>query len=283
MDISIIIPTFNRKSALKKCLNALQRQSIDKNWEVIIVDDGGSVELSELMKRIDQNLDIKLVRQDNKGPAAARNYGVRLAKGEYIAFLDDDCEPQEGWLQNLMINANEGVMTGGKTTNKLHDNPYSETSQLLVSFLYEYFEGKMWYFFTSNNLLVDKKSFLEIGGFDETFETAAGEDRELCARWSLSNYKLQYESRAVIWHSHLLNFISFWRQHYKYGKAAILYREKIRKSGMNNTPLEIRFYFRLLGFPFSRDYRFVQKLKLSILLFLSQIATLFGAIMSVRK
>jgi len=87
---SIIIPTYNRVKKLKRAVNSVFRQSVN-NWELIIVDDGSTDETKEYVHSITDSR-IIYVYQDNQGPAASRNAGIRKAQGQYICFLDSDDE-----------------------------------------------------------------------------------------------------------------------------------------------------------------------------------------------
>ncbi|RBP52963.1 glycosyltransferase family 2 protein [Arenicella xantha] len=283
--ISVIIPTFDRPQALLKCISALSLQQYDGQWEVIIVDDGGLHNLSPVVAGFETKLNITLIRQArNKGPASARNAGAYQASGEYLAFLDDDCEPDVNWIRAVAVKLRSGVLLGGYTKNKLSNNTYSEASQLLVSYLYSYFKETPWYFFTSNNFVMDKVSFFNIGGFDESFTTSAGEDRAFCARWIKYGYQLEYVPSALVWHSHELTLSSFCSLHSKYGKAAAHFRVKLREWGIQENAFTMRFYFRLVSFVCHKEkYSAVNKLNILLLLALSQLCTFYGAMTAVDK
>ena len=124
-------------------------------------------------------LDIKLFTQANAGPASARNSGFSLAKGEFLAFIDDDCTPAPDWLQTLAVRfaSKPEHAIGGRTVNALPDNTYSTASQMLTDYLYTYYnayhpQGR---FFTSNNLAMPVGQFNMMGGFDTTIPCARGE------------------------------------------------------------------------------------------------------------
>ena len=87
MKVSVIIPTYNRKLSLIRCLNALP-----KDVEIIVVDDGGTDGTADIIHEVNHP-DLILVRQSNSGPASARNAGISRATGDYLAFTDDDCVP----------------------------------------------------------------------------------------------------------------------------------------------------------------------------------------------
>lgn len=279
MQASVVIPTYNRPDQLSRCLTALLNQSYSGAWEVLVVDDGGEAPLKSIEDIFGPDLQCSFFRQENSGPAKARNYGVAMAKGEFIAFLDDDCEPKDDWLEHLMNVAKEGVMVGGKTQNKLVRNLYSVASQSLVYYLYEYFRDTPWYFFTSNNFLVDRKSFLAVGGFDEHFRTSAGEDRAFCAKWLARGFQMKYEQKAIIDHAHGLGFFSFWRLHRKYGEAIDQYREVLTEHDVPPMPFRAQFYWGLLKWPFVfAQLSFSKRIATSILFSISQLATFTGFI-----
>src|SRR5215510_13897684 len=84
---SIIIPTYNRLPYLKKTLDSIWEQSFT-DFEVIVVDDGSTDGTADYLRELGGS--VELLRQENRGPGAARNLGVMHARGEYIAFLDSD-------------------------------------------------------------------------------------------------------------------------------------------------------------------------------------------------
>ena len=77
-------------------------------------------------------------------------------------------------------------------------------------------------FFTANNLAVRAADFFMLGGFDSSFGNTASEDRELCGRWLHHGYRMIYVPEATIYHAHRLTFRTFCRQHFNYGRGALL-------------------------------------------------------------
>jgi GT2 family glycosyltransferase len=221
-----------------------------------------------------------VIRQANAGPAKARNTGAANAVGRFLAFTDDDCEPARDWLQQLAraFGASPGVAIGGRTVNALTANLHSGASQLLIDYLYAYYntgEGGA-RFFASNNLAMPAESFRAMGGFDTEFPLAAGEDRDLCDRWLGQGYRLVYAPEATVNHSHALTFRGFCRQHFAYGRGA--YRFHQLRSRRQAQPLRVeplRFYFNLLRFPFERSAG-TQCWALAALLAVSQILNVAG-------
>ncbi len=134
-SFSIIIPTYQRPFELMRCLKAIENLNYPKEkFEVIVVDDGGGIE-EKLLSPFRTDLNLTLLHQENFGPATARNYGTRLAKNDYLAFTDDDCEADAEWLAKFaeQIKASPEHLLGGQITNALESNIYSTASQMLVS------------------------------------------------------------------------------------------------------------------------------------------------------
>jgi glycosyltransferase involved in cell wall biosynthesis len=96
--ISAVVPTFNRIATLRQTLTALAAQDYP-DYEIIVVDDGSSDGTGDVVTR--EFPAVRYVRQPNRGPAAARNVGIRAALGDIVAFTDDDCLPPVDWLSRL--------------------------------------------------------------------------------------------------------------------------------------------------------------------------------------
>jgi GT2 family glycosyltransferase len=238
------------------------------------------VPLDPIVASFRDKLILKLIRQDNAGPASARNTGAAHASGDFLAFIDDDCQPDPQWLQTLAdhLAQSSDCLMGGQTINDLTDNLYSEASQLLVSYIYHYYnaEPHCARFFASNNIALAKEQFYKIGGFNITFPLAAAEDREFCERWLYAGYRMMYVPKATVYHSHYLTLKKFWWQHFNYGRGAFRFHQIHAQRGLDVIQIEpIFFYLKLLVYPFIiRSNRF--KLLHCLLLFFSQIANAAG-------
>ena len=273
----MIIPTYNRPESLGRCLQAVLQQDLQAPWEIIIVDDGSEMDLQPMIQELDTLDLVRFYKQENAGPAKARNKGVEMARGEYVAFTDDDCAPLPNWLRMHCQYLQKGVITGGKTINAINESLCSESSQLLIDFIYQFFVDTKMYFFTSNNFAMDRSTFLAVGGFDESFPTSAGEDRELCVRWIHLGYKLQFIEEAQIEHYHKLNLKSFYRLHFKYGTAAPPFYLKMTKLNADLTTDQSNFYNKLLKYPFRlKRFTMWQQVQLAALLAVSQVANVHG-------
>lgn len=99
--ISLVMPVYNVESFLSKALTSVENQTF-KDFEMIIVDDGSSDKSYEIAEEFcSKNPNFKLIKQENSGPAAARNTGVMHCKGEYIAFMDSDDYLEKNFLEGL--------------------------------------------------------------------------------------------------------------------------------------------------------------------------------------
>lgn len=278
---SVIVPTFERCRELEDCLDALSNLDYPRDlFEVIIVDDGSSTSPEPIVTRFIQHINVRLIAQQHSGPAAARNRGVREAKGGIIAFTDSDCQIDRDWLNVLAAEFAEApdVIIGGRTINQLNENFYSSASQLIIDYLYSYHnqETDQPSFFTSNNLALKAVIFYNLGGFDPGFSLPAAEDRDLCDRCVLNGYKLIYEPGAVVYHSHSLNIFSFWMQHFNYGRGAFSFHKARKKRSNLGIKVEpFSFYFDLLKYPLRRAGGF-RAIRLVMLLGISQVANAAG-------
>ncbi|NJK38559.1 MAG: glycosyltransferase [Oscillatoriales cyanobacterium RM2_1_1] len=278
---SVVIPTYNRPERLVNCLQALSQLDYPRDrFEVIVVDDGSSMALTPVIEPFQSDLEIELITQKNAGPASARNTGATRAKGQFIVFTDDDCQPIKTWLKSLetQFNLTPNALIGGRTLNALPENLFSTASQVLIDFLYEYYnpQPQKASFFASNNFALPTESFHQIGKFDTSFPLAAGEDREFCDRWLHRGYSMVSVTDAQVYHAHHLTLLKFWRQHFNYGRGAFHFHQLRAKRGVGKIKVEpLSFYFKLLGYPLQQPMQ-QSKLLVSTLFLLSQVANISG-------
>lgn len=277
---TVVVPTYNRLASLTTCLEAIAAQDFPRDeFEVVVVDDGSASPPRALIGRLSDNVQVRLIEQANAGPAAARNAGARAARGQYLAFTDDDCQPGPGWLRALdqALAEHPDAAIGGAVISSLR-NPFSTASQLLVDFLYDYFErdNQDGQFFVTANVAMPAALFRELGGFDLTFPLAAAEDRDLCERWHERGFGLVFSEAAFVWHAHRLNLRSFCRQHFNYGRGAwFLNKAKHRRGRQGLQVPPLRFYSALVLFPLSKA-PWPGNLALAVLVALSQLAYVVG-------
>jgi len=277
---SIVIATYNRQAQLASCLEALTRLRYPRDrFEVIVANDGGAAP-DAVASSFADHMDLKLLHHRHAGAAAARNTGAAAARGEFLAFTDDDCAPDPHWLAALAqsLSAWPDHLIGGRTMNALPHNVFSTASQLLASYVYAYYNSvpHAARFFASNNMSLSVDRFRTLGGFDATYTRTAAEDRDLCDRWRFHGHRMTYAPEAVVHHAHDLTFRTFWRQHFSYGRGAHQFHQA--RSLRDQKPIRIEppsFYTSMLRYPF-KDSKSHRPMLLAALLSLSQAANAAG-------
>ena len=120
MNVSVIIPTYNRKPILEKCLNALEKQTLTniiRNYEIVVVDDGSTDGTpSWIRKNSDIFPHVVLYEQEHGGPALGRNLGVIKSKYEIIIFIDSDLIVLENF---IVCHVNKLLVNWNKNNNEL--------------------------------------------------------------------------------------------------------------------------------------------------------------------
>ena len=291
--VSIIIPSYNRLHSLSACLASLEKLDYPRDrFEVIVVNDGSAISLDAAIVPFQTTLPLKLITQDNAGPATARNTGAKAAKGSILAFTDDDCQPAVDWLRRLIPyfrkpvqETSAPIAVGGQVLNALPQNLYATASQGLVDYLYTQYNTKVQNtgFFTSNNMALSARDFHRIGGFDQTFPLAAAEDREFCDRWRASGYLLIYAPEVKVYHAHDLTLKSFWRQQFNYGRGAFhYYQTQTCKEPQPSQRQPWVFYLRLLTYPL-QSWGLPKALLITALFWVSQIAVVMGRLTEARR
>lgn len=181
--ISVIIPTCDRTESLARCLEQLESAA-----EVIVSDDSPATATRQLISA--RFPKVIWVEGPARGPAANRNHGVRQATGEWLAFVDDDCIPEKSWLAEITRAIPGSDVIEGRTVCLGRTNhPLEEIVENLTGDL-----------FWSCNLAIRRDLFERLGGFDEDFLEAGGEDLEFA--WRIRQMKLnaRYVPNAVVYH-----------------------------------------------------------------------------------
>ncbi|MCI0436696.1 MAG: glycosyltransferase, partial [Gemmatimonadetes bacterium] len=281
--VSVVVATWNRPDSLAACLRALDRQTLARGrYEVIVCDDGSTTpvaqQLATSLAELGKRLTVRVIRQENAGPAAARNLGAGLARGRYLAFTDDDCEPTPDWLNRLLARFDESpdVLIGGGIRNGLPSDVHAAATHAIMDYVYADRERRdRPRLFSTSNLSLPRDGFQAIGGFSGVFPDAAGEDYDLCWRWHESGRGAAYAPEAAIVHRHGLTFGMFVRQHFSYGRGLLrMRRQRSARTGARTGSLA--FILRLMFHPLRR-WRDPAMWRTTLLIAISQLATVAGA------
>jgi glycosyltransferase involved in cell wall biosynthesis len=286
LSFSIIIPIYRKPDNLFGLLTSLAALRYPASrFEVIVVDDGSPVELLPTIQTFRGRLNLTLLKQNNSGPAFARNQGAGIAKGDYLAFTDDDCQPQPEWLNALddALGKSDRRVCGGKTINGLSGNICTEASQLLSDYLSMNYSPTttLGAFFPANNLAVSKEGFWKAGGFDASLRF--GEDRDFCYRCRALGFSFAYASDAVVVHSHHQTLLTFFHLHSCYGGGTYAFRRGCTAKALPKVPISSPSWYLKLALSGIRKTKSLRGVALSLLLIASQCAVLVGMLREALK
>lgn len=265
--VSVVVPTRDRPGQLAHCLAALEDQTAP-SYEVVVVDDA-SDDADAVAAVVDGAPHARLVRGEGRGPAAARNRGAEAARAPVLCFTDDDCRPSPGWIEALAGRVDESTAVAGPTRNGQPDDPFAAASQAITNHLalasLDPASGRLAFAPTSN--LASSAALHRTLRFDESFPTAAGEDRDWCARLASAGGALVYEPAADVDHHQNLGWRGFWRQQVRYGRGAYLHRRGAEPGDRLQAP---GFYAGLVRAGFAAG------IATGILVLVAQVATAAG-------
>ena len=198
--ISVVIPYLNQPAALDACLTSLDSQSLERSlFEVIVVDNGSS--------SIPENIVVnhsgtRLLQELQPGPGPARNFGVRSANGDIIAFIDADCRAHCDWLRNALQtirSSPEGAIAGGDVRiwrNRRDTFTAIEAYEAVFSYRFKWYIEKLG-FCGTGNLVVRRTDFEKAGPF-AGIEFA--EDVEWAQRARSAGLTFQYAPQMIVFH-----------------------------------------------------------------------------------
>lgn len=223
--VSVVIAAYNAADTLEACLASLERLAYP-NYEVIIVDDGSKDDTRTIAARFApfQYIDLG----SNRGLSAARNAGVRAAKGEIIAFTDADCQVDEQWLRFLVaaFEHNDWAAVGGPNLLPPDDGyiaaavmatPGGPAHVMLTDRIAEHIPGC--------NMAFRTDALKKVGCFDPQFRVA-GDDVDLCWRFLKRDMTIGFAPGAFVWHHRRSTIGAFIRQQMGYGRAeSLLFRK----------------------------------------------------------
>lgn len=174
---SVIIPTFNRSHELMRAVQSIIDQTFE-DWEIIIIDDGGNDDTGKVIASyILKYSNISYYKFPNMGASIARNIGIGLSKGEYIAFLDSDDEWSRGRLESVAKSIQESPSTLYITDFKSQDKTFSLLKPEYINS--EYFRQILLshnFLGGTINIVVPKNKLMAVGGFDKNLTSSQDHD-----------------------------------------------------------------------------------------------------------
>jgi glycosyltransferase involved in cell wall biosynthesis len=199
--LSVIIPVFDDRPSLERCLDSLRRQTRTEVPVEIVVVDNGSLESLEDLAEPDKN--IRIIKEARPGSYAARNAGILAARGQILAFTDADCIPTPDWLAVGLsaLSKTSGPVTVGGRVHMFVPEGASRTAAALYDLCLGLRQEKYWRecgFLITANLVVPSHVFRAVGLFRE--DIYSGGDVEWCHRASRAGVRLVYEPSMVVYH-----------------------------------------------------------------------------------
>jgi GT2 family glycosyltransferase len=228
-DVSIIIPTFNRRDRLHRLLLALNDQApTSPAFEALVVVDGATDGTLEMLRDLRTSFALRVFEQANQGPAAARNYGLAEARGTIVLFMDDDVVPVAGLIErHVRIHKRDprAVVIGPMVPPpELKMTPWVRWEADRLQRQYDAMVAGDWpptarQFYTGDASL-PREHALAVGGFDETFTRA--EDVEFAYRLADHGLRFYFESEAAVLHDPGRPFAAWLRVPYEYGRFDVI-------------------------------------------------------------
>jgi glycosyltransferase involved in cell wall biosynthesis len=218
MKISIVIPFYNAERTLEKVIEACLSQDYPKHsLEVILVDDGSVDSSSAIAKRY-VNHSLRYIYQENGGPAKARNTGWKASSGEIICFTDADCVPEKRWVSKLAASYSSQKIGGVGGSYEIMNG-----DTLLSACIHEEIRErhlrmpKVVNYLGSFNLSYRRRVLEEVGGFDESFRQASGEDNDLAYRVIQKGYTLIFNEEIKVGHYYPESLIKYLKHQLVHG------------------------------------------------------------------
>ena len=230
MKYSIIVPVFNRPDEVDELLESLLGQE-EKDFEVIIVEDGSQVPCKEVCDKYADRLDLHYYCKENSGPGQSRNYGAERAKGEYLLILDSDVVLPNGYLHAVSEELEREPADAFGGPDCAHDS-FTDTQKAISYSMTSFFttggirggKKKLDKFYPrSFNMGIRRDVYQELGGFSKM---RFGEDIDFSIRIFKAGKRCRLFPDAWVWHKRRTDFRKFWRQVYNSGIARInLYKK----------------------------------------------------------
>lgn len=230
MKYSIIVPVFNRPDEVDELLESLLSQE-EKDFEVIIVEDGSKVPCKKVCDKYADRLDLHYYYKENSGPGQSRNYGAERAKGDYLLILDSDVVLPKGYIRAVSEELNREPADAFGGPDCAHES-FTDTQKAISYSMTSFFttggirggKKKLDKFYPrSFNMGIRRDVYQELGGFSKM---RFGEDIDFSIRIFKAGKRCRLFPEAWVWHKRRTDFRKFWKQVYNSGIARInLYKK----------------------------------------------------------
>ncbi|RLD69075.1 MAG: glycosyl transferase family 2 [Bacteroidetes bacterium] len=225
MKFSIIIPVYNRPDEVEELLDTLIVQS-NKNFELIIVEDGSEIKCDEIIKNCKADFEINYFFKENDGPASARNYGMTKAKHDYFIFFDSDCLIPPNYFDIVSESLGKDYADAYGGPDAAHESftpiqkaiSYSMTSFFTTGGIRGGNEKLEQFKPRSFNMGYSKKVYEKTYGFSNM---RFGEDVDMSLKILKNGFSTKLIKEAFVYHKRRTDFRKFYKQVYNSGIARI--------------------------------------------------------------
>ncbi len=215
--VSIVIPAYNSEKTILASIKASLAQSYS-NIEVIVVDDGSVDATASIVRSIGE---VKYIRQDNRGPASARNRGAAAARGDIIFFTDSDCVPEKDWVKKMVSLLSSGdkdlAVVAGSYGIVNRDSMLARCIYKEILFRHKYLVPSYPRAFGSYNFCIWARIFKELGGFNTDYRYASGEDNDLSYKVLEAGYKILFIQDVVVSHYFPTSVRKYLKEQFRHG------------------------------------------------------------------
>lgn len=223
--LSIVVPVYNRPQEVEELLYSLSTQK-NRDFEVIIVEDGSAVRCDQIVAKYQAVLNIHYFYKENSGPGLSRNYGAEKAGGEYILFLDSDCIVPDQYTEVIIEACRADRIDAFGGPDKAHESftdiqksiNYSMTSFFTTGGIRGQKQSMEKFHPRSFNMGFSKEVFQKTGGFSGL---RFGEDIDMSIRIMAAGFKTCLLPDAYVYHKRRTSFKKFFKQIYNSGMARI--------------------------------------------------------------
>lgn len=230
MKYSLIIPVYNRPDEVDELLQSLVGQT-EKDFEVLIVEDGSTVPCREVVRKYENLLDLEYYGKKNSGPGQSRNFGAYHSKGDYLIVLDSDCVLPPGYLRAVSDELEKCDADAFGGPDRAHES-FSDVQKAISYAMTSFFttggirggRKKLDKFYPrSFNMGIRREVYLALGGFSKM---RFGEDIDFSIRIFKGGYSCRLFPEAWVWHKRRTDLKKFFKQVHNSGIARInLYKK----------------------------------------------------------
>lgn len=230
MRFTVIIPVYNRPDEVRELMESLVCQT-NKDFEVVVVEDGSSVPCEDVVKEYAEKLDLHYYFKPNSGPGQTRNYGAERSHGEYLLILDSDCVLPDGYIESVDRELRESGAVAFGGPDAAHDS-FTTTQKAINYSMTSFFttggirggKKKVDKFYPrSFNMGIRRDAYMQLNGFSKM---RFGEDIDMSIRIYKQGYKCCLFLSAWVWHKRRTDMRKFFKQVHNSGIARInLYKK----------------------------------------------------------